>query len=138
MFAIIKDKEIIWFSDYEITQENMSFDYLIEWNFDTSKIYILKNWEIIEKRIYTHEELKAISFWADISENWDIEISEEIRLKIELSGIDERLKANKERYTDLKEAWVGRSNLEEIEFQALENGKNDLLTRRKQILDSIA
>ncbi len=39
MFAIIKDEKLIWFSDYEITQENMLFDNLVQWDFDSTKSY---------------------------------------------------------------------------------------------------
>lgn len=136
MFAIIKNKEIIWFSDYEITQENMSFDSIIEWDFDTNKNYLFKNWEVIKKRIYTQQEMQAIQRGAFISETGDVEITPEIELKIELAGIEERLKGSKERYTELKEMGEMRSNSEEVEFQTLETGKNTLLARRKQILDS--
>lgn len=48
MYAIIKGNQIIWFTDKKITEENMLFDKLIEWNFDTSKNYILESWEIKE------------------------------------------------------------------------------------------
>ena len=72
-----------------------------------------------------------------MDENGDIEISEEIELKIELASIEEILKSSKTRYTELKEMWEMRSNTEEIEFQALETWKNTLLARRKQILDSL-
>lgn len=52
MFAIIKDNKIIWFSDTKITNKNMKFDKLIEWNFDIQKNYIFENWNIIESTNY--------------------------------------------------------------------------------------
>ena len=137
MFAIIKYDTLIWFSDFEITKENMDFDFLIEGNFDTNKSYIFENGEVKEKRIYTPKELKTLELGATVDENGDIEISEEIELKIELASIEEILKSSKTRYTELKEMWEMRSNAEEIEFQALETWKNTLLARRKQILDSL-
>lgn len=48
MYAIIKGNQIIWFTDKKITEDNMLFDKLIDWNFDTSKNYIFENWKIIE------------------------------------------------------------------------------------------
>lgn len=92
--------------------------------------------DVFEKE-YTAEELKALELWATVDENGDVEISEEIELKIELAEIEEKLQSSKTRYTELKEMWEMRSNAEEIEFQALETWKNTLLARRKEILDSI-
>jgi hypothetical protein len=54
---------------------------------------------------------------------------------MELSEIEAKLRGAKERYTELREAGIGRSNDEEIEFQSLETAKNTLLARRKAILD---
>lgn len=39
MFAIIKDKQLIWFTDYKPTQKNMLFDEVIEGDFDVNKNY---------------------------------------------------------------------------------------------------
>ena len=112
--------------------------------------HLIKNWKLlcsgnremqaeesicIEKE-FTQEEMQAIQQGAFISETGDIEITPEIETKIELADIEERLKGSKERYAELKEMWEMRSNAEEIEFQTLETGKNTLLARRKQILDS--
>lgn len=48
MYAIIKDKQLIWFTDQEITQENMLFDELIEWDFDTNRNYKYEEWVIVD------------------------------------------------------------------------------------------
>lgn len=48
MFAIIKNNQIIWFTDNKITKNTMLFDELIEWDFDTQKQYIFENWNIVE------------------------------------------------------------------------------------------
>lgn len=56
MFAIIKDDKLIWFCDYKITEENMKFDNLIEWDFDTSKIYEFIDWEI--KEVISEESIE--------------------------------------------------------------------------------
>ena len=48
MYAIIKDNQLIWFTDVEITQENMLFDELIEWDFDTNKNYKYEEWVIVD------------------------------------------------------------------------------------------
>ena len=99
-------------------------------------------WDFIifqgDKKYITKFEKKAIQQGAFISENGDVEITLEIELKIELAGIEERLKGSKERYAELKEMGEMRSNAEATEFQALEAWKNTLLARRKEILDSIA
>lgn len=51
MYAIIKDNQLIWFTDYKPTQKNMSFDKLIEWDFDPQKSWKFENWEVIENII---------------------------------------------------------------------------------------
>lgn len=48
MYAIIKNNQLIWFTDIEITQENMLFDELIEWQFDTNKNYKYEEWVIVD------------------------------------------------------------------------------------------
>lgn len=106
----------------------------LEWS---SQFPISSEWCIVYEKEYTPEEIKALDLGAGIDENWDIEISEEISLKIELAGIEERLKGSKERYAELKEMGIKRARVDEEEFQALETWKNTLLERRKEILDSL-
>ncbi len=103
----------------------------------SSELPITSEWCKTFYKEYTPEELKALELGATVDENGDVEITPEIELKIELAGIEERFKGSKERYAELKEMWEMRSNTEEIEFQALETGKNTLLARRKEILDSL-
>ena len=48
MFAIIKNNQLIWFTDYKPTEENMNFDKLIKGNFDTNKNYKYEDWIVID------------------------------------------------------------------------------------------
>ena len=94
-------------------------------------------WAICIEKDFTQEELQALQLWAILDEENNVVITQEIEDKIELENIEERLRAAKEKYTDLEKMWQYRSNKEELEFQALETAKNTLFARRKQILDSM-
>jgi hypothetical protein len=75
MFAIIKNKEIIWFSDVKVTEENMVFDKIIEWSFDTQKKYIFIDDKIIDtSQIDKKSEL--IEKARDLAKQW-----EDLRIK---------------------------------------------------------
>lgn len=62
MFAIIKDKKLVWFTDYKPTQENMSFDEIIEWDFDINRNYKYEDGVIVDitplPPVKTEEEIK--------------------------------------------------------------------------------
>lgn len=76
MYAIIKNNQIIWFSDEQITEENMEFDELIEWDFDTQKQYIFENWEVKENIIELDEKQEKIRVLLEKAKEW-----EELRTK---------------------------------------------------------
>ena len=107
----------------------------IEWS---SELPLASEWATCIQKEFTPEELKALEVWATLDDENNVVMTKEIEDKIELENIEMRLRGAKERYTELWELGEMRSNQEEIEFQALETGKNTLLARRKQILDSIA
>lgn len=48
MYAIIKDEQLIWFTDYKPTQKNMLFDEVIKGDFDLNKNYKYENGVIVD------------------------------------------------------------------------------------------
>ena len=92
MYAIIKNNQIIWFTNEKITQKNMSFDKLVEWDFDNSKKYILKNWKIIEDIEYI-ETLK-IQKINDIKQKYSSIIFAKYSLTDQLNMSNEALMIN--------------------------------------------
>lgn len=66
MYAIIKNWQLSGFTDVEITEENMSFDELIEWDFDTTKNYTFDNWEVIENIEIIDKKQKDIDLFKSI------------------------------------------------------------------------
>lgn len=60
MYAAIKNNTLISITDYKPTEKNFLFDKLIQWDFDTNKSRIFKDWEIKEnliiERVLTIEE----------------------------------------------------------------------------------
>jgi len=61
MFAIIKNKEILCFSEEKITKKSMDFDEIIEWFFDLTKQYIYENWQVLEKQKTIQEQINEIN-----------------------------------------------------------------------------
>lgn len=112
MFAIIKNNEIIWFSDEKITKKNMLFDKLMEWNFDTTKQYIFENWEVKENKVnekqtLENEKEKILKELAEL--NWYIEWAKK-----------------------LKEMWVFDED-DELELVWYETKAQELITKRAEI-----